>query len=113
MNSLSLILYLADVFGSLKVLLWVATPIITVALMLLLAASIDPPRSMREVKFRLRWFLLPAACAFIACIIPSQNTVYLIAGSEAGEMAVKSETGQEILNEVKLAIQQQIKELQK
>lgn len=47
----------------------------------------------------------------ITHFVPSKETIYLIAGSEAGEAVVTSETGQEILNDIQQVIKHQLKEL--
>jgi hypothetical protein len=44
-------------------------------------------------------------------LIPSRDTIYLIAGSEVGEIVVNSPEAREILNNVKTVIKQQIKEV--
>jgi len=46
----------------------------------------------------------------IATLIPDQNTIYLIAGSEAGEYVVNTPEAQEILNDVHKIIKLQLKE---
>ncbi len=58
-----------------------------------------------------------AALVFIAFtstfsfIIPSKDTFYLIAGSEAGEIAVESERGQELMNKVNAVLDAQLERL--
>lgn len=47
----------------------------------------------------------------ISTLIPSSQTLYLIAGSEAGEAVVASETGQEIMDDIHEAIKFQLKSL--
>lgn len=47
----------------------------------------------------------------ISHFIPSKETIYLIAGSEAGEAVATSETGQEILNDIQQVIKHQLKTL--
>lgn len=48
---------------------------------------------------------------FISALTPPKETIYLIAGSEAGEAVVTSESGQEILNDIQLVIKQQLNNL--
>jgi len=47
----------------------------------------------------------------LAAIIPSKDTIYLVAGSEAGEAVVTSQEGKEILNDIKEVIRYQLGEL--
>lgn len=46
---------------------------------------------------------------FIQSLIPSRETFYLIAGSELGEQVVKTPEAQEIFNDIRKVIKQQIK----
>ncbi len=124
MNSLSWFLYLADVIGNVQGLL-VATSVLSgigLSLWLLFGLlSIDSDFDVeKDVKrsrmtdhrknvFRYLW--LPVVFAFASSIIPSRDTIYLIAGSEAGEAVVTSEAGQEILNDIQEVIRYQLGEL--
>lgn len=47
----------------------------------------------------------------ITHFVPSKETIYLIAGSEAGEAVATSEVGQEILNDIQQVIKHQLNEL--
>jgi hypothetical protein len=44
-------------------------------------------------------------------LVPSPDTIYLIAGSQAGEAVVTSEAGQEILNDIQEVIKYQLEQL--
>lgn len=124
MNSLSWFLYLADVIGNLQGLL-VALSLLSgggLSLWLLFGfisidSDWDVKKDLRRSRigdhrknvFRYLW--VPVVFAFAASIIPSRDTIYLIAGSEAGEAVVTSEAGQEILNDIQEVIRYQLGEL--
>lgn len=107
MNSLSIFLYFADVLGNLQGFLIFFTIFGGFAV-----GGRAIYCSVEEVPFNYSWLLAPILTGLLGCFIPSTNTMYLIAGSEAGEMVVNSQEGQEILNDVKLAIKNQLKEAQ-
>lgn len=48
---------------------------------------------------------------FAAVLIPSRETIYLIAGSQAGEYVVNTPEAQEILNDIHAVIRAQLSEL--
>ena len=48
----------------------------------------------------------------MATLTPSKETIYLIAGSEAGEAVVTSAEGQEIINDIRLIIKGQLNKLE-
>lgn len=50
-------------------------------------------------------------CLLVSVLTPSEETIYLIAGSEAGEAVVTSPEGQEILNDIHTIIKQQLNNL--
>lgn len=47
----------------------------------------------------------------VAILLPSKESMYLIAGSEAGEMVVTSEAGKEMLNDIQAVIKGQLEAL--
>ncbi len=108
MNMLSLFLYLADVSSGITILFFIIGVISSLFIFVYAIACAEG-----GYPFNFRFLLVPIICGIAAALIPSKSTMYLIAGSELGEVVVTSESGQEILSEVKLAIQQQLKELQK
>ena len=116
MNSLSWFLYLADVIGNVRGLLILFSTIFGAGTFVWLFAkgcvAADDDKSAKKFAHFMRfapWIFVSAT--FLAAIIPSRDTIYLIAGSEAGEAVVTSEAGQEILNDIKEVIQFQLSEL--
>ena len=116
MNSLSWFLYLADVIGNVQGVLVTLSVILTMATFPWLICKLigDDSYNKKEKEIAKAFSFVPwlaLAAATLAAIIPSKETIYLIAGSEAGEAVVASETGQEILNDIKEVIQHQLSEL--
>lgn len=110
MNSLTLFLYLADIIGNLQVLFaWIgglalvgfAVPIARVFL-----TNIDRSYDLLTYKKGLAFTTaLIAIVAFTFCsLVPSKQTMYLMAGSEVGEMVVTSEEGKAVLSDIREAI---------
>lgn len=117
MNSLSWFLYLADVIGNVRgVLILFAIIFGAVTLFWLFAkgcVAADDDESAKKFAHFMRfapWIFV--SVTFLVAIIPSRDTIYLIAGSEAGEAVVTSEAGQEILNDIKEVIQFQLSEME-
>lgn len=119
MNELSWFLYVADVIGNIKALLVIFA---VVGTMLAFMASFGWVMSQNElekddpsVKFmgKAMSFLIPAvvAASLLAAISPSKKTIYLIAGSEAGEAVVTSKEGQEIIDDIRLVIKSQLENM--
>lgn len=112
MNSLSWFLYIAEVIPNLGYLFGLIGVIgaaifgfwgFTSFLMSPVGDEVPPPsKSLLVVSILL---------LTISTLIPSSQTLYLMAGSEAGEAVVTSEEGQEILNDVREVVKHQLKQL--
>lgn len=116
MNGLSWLLYFAAVAPQ------VATTLITLGVFILIfwfvrAAGAGSPsypfQGVTEGRVSPRYGIPIFAIIlfFIAALTPPTETIYLIAGSEAGEAVVTSESGQEILNDIQEVIKHQLGEL--
>jgi len=57
------------------------------------------------------YILSMAILFFVAVLIPSKETIYLIAGSQVGEYVVDTPEAQEILNDIHAVIRAQLEEL--
>ena len=123
MNSLSWFLYLAEVLPNLagtivalSVLLTVAITITSVVRTMVVVDS-GMTLTTRKAGYKLIWgfwgkTVIPLLLlGTLMNLIPSRETIYLIAGSEAGEAVVTSTEGQEILNDIKEVIRYQLGEL--
>lgn len=116
MNSLSWFLYLADVIGNVKGVLILFAIIFGMGSLGWLVAkacvAADDDESAKKFAHFMRfvpWIFV--SVTFLTAIIPSRDTIYLIAGSEAGEAVVTSEAGQEILDDIQEVIRYQLGEL--
>jgi len=116
MNTLSWLIYAADVLGSVKGLL-VAVAIIggggLSGVMLFMAIDASAPYSDAEPgswKKPLRFVWIPVLVGLVAALIPSQRTIYMIAASEAGEAVVTSPDAIEMMGDLKAIIKKRLKE---
>ena len=113
MNSLSWLLYLGDVLPSLgNTLLLVG--ILTLVVFALHAAVVGAEEwpfdgvISGRAKPAYQWMDIGTALVILASFIPAKETIYLIAGSEAGEAVVTTEQGKAILNDVQEVIKFQL-----
>lgn len=119
MNALSWFLYFADVAGNLRGLLLLFTVGGGVASIMaffgwlmqrdLYGADSVMANTLGSISFKLAPVVV--VCAILSALMPSKETIYLIAGSEAGETIVASPQGQEILNDVQEVIRYQLSQL--
>jgi len=129
MNMLSLLIYGADVLQNLAGFLVVACALFTIGLLvsiLVNATSLDgissysksfeqielekrPYRNARNKSAKL--LLIPFFVGLLVNFIPSQNTVYLVAGSELAEAGYKTELGQKLSTVVNEKIEKYIEDM--
>lgn len=114
MNSLSWLLYFAEVAGKLGFAMGFASIVMLVGLAFLgaifMGTIFDADVKMPTMVIR-PYLTLLAFVGSIYIITPSKQTLYLIAGSEAGEAVVTSEEGQEILDDIRQVIKHQLEVL--
>jgi hypothetical protein len=114
MNSLSIMLYAADVVGNMQGLL-TATAIIggtVYAAATMVYAGVNMDRTVNPKFHGIVWPMwLLVFCAITAAVLPSRETVLLIAGSEAGEAVVTSDAGKRIISQIEAAISAQLSEM--
>lgn len=114
MNGLSWLIYIGSILPKLSVFLGVSAGLwivgwATAALICAIALDghVDDPDRMRRTRNRsLKMTAWAAVPAFLAILIPSQTTIYLIAGSQVGETVIASPDGQEIYGLVKEKLKQ-------
>ena len=118
MNSLSWFLYFADVIGNLQGLLTlfaVLGGVISVFTCLgwLMNLDIYGEQELTKTLGGITKKLAPAVAiaALVAAAIPSKETVYMIAGSEAGEFVVNTPEAKEIMTDIKEVIRYQLDQL--
>lgn len=120
MNSLSWLLYLADVFGDLEVVMWIlAVPlgagggIFLVATIISLAEGDN--EEIAKVMRRLTGWIIFAfiLCSVMIAVIPSKTTMYAVAASEMGEELMKTPTATKAVKALDAWLDKQIAETTK
>lgn len=96
MNTLSWMIYLADLCGNLRLALAVMCFALTVTIVISLVNISDyheesKERAAHARRIRMSFCVLPAV-AIIAATIPSKETVYAVAASEMGEQILQTDT---------------------
>lgn len=125
MNSISLMIYIADTVGRISgsfITAGVAAVIIAAILLIVgnvawldqyekpevREANRERQRAARKWGFRLAVF--GPAIIFLASFLPSSTAIYMIAASEAGETVVTSPEAKEMLGDLKEIIRRKLKE---
>lgn len=114
MNDLSWLIYAAEVAGNVSALCGIVAigggmAIALLSGLLAVAAGCDDaPAGSWKVPLRYLWVV--ALAAVVATLIPSKNTIYMIAASEIGETVVTSPDAIEMMNDLKAIIKSKIKE---
>jgi hypothetical protein len=113
MNTLSIMLYAADVVarvgGLLAVTAVIGGTIYGITTVVYAAAMVDTDQPKFHGIVWPMWLF--AFCAIAAAVLPSRETVLLIAGSEAGEAVVTSDAGKRIMSQIEAAISAQLSEM--
>jgi len=116
LNNLSWFLYFADVIHNVRGLL--ITTAITAGFASALAGiahfanrDLDDDLAKTFLNLFKKTLLALSIAAPLAAVIPNRDTIYLIAGSEAGEFVVKNPEAQEILGDIKEVIRAQLSNL--
>lgn len=126
MNSLSWMIYLAEVVNSLNIVLMVAFWLSLVGGILLYLIGISAGgewlsdsaqhkvnKKVARETYRLlgkRCLIGTAIVAPLAIITPSSQTIYMISASQAGETIIKTPEAQEVFNDLKTIIKSKLKE---
>lgn len=106
MNSLSWLLYFADILSNVKAVL------VTLALVSALVFGIYTMYSLIEKDEipKFRFTLIPILLLLSASVIPQSNTIYAIAASELGEEVINSTIGRKAKTAIEQWIDSQVKE---
>ncbi len=114
MNSLSWFVYLADSIPNLSS---VGVGLIILAGVLAFAMPPKGVEAFSKDHIPFSGFLAKTPyCVLILGLLlsiftPSKETIYLIAGSEAGEMVIKTPEAQELMNDIHMVIKNQLEGL--
>lgn len=112
MNTLSWFLYLADVLPRLAVGAGFVFTMLTLCFFIWIPISAIGAANGGGPTFpKTRWVVGCLLLALSTTLIPTRETLYLIAGSEAGEMVIKDENTQAIIKDVREVIQLQLERL--
>lgn len=114
MNSLSWLLYFADVVGNLSVffLMIAIAGVIVVVFPIIPAMIIEKDYDWGRLARKAFCILLPIIfiCGLLSALSPSRDTVYMIAASEAGEEVVNNPEVRELMGDTLKLIRQKIKD---
>lgn len=121
MNSLSLVLYFAGIVDGIKLNFGM---IAFISMLLLIpggciayfASRFSEYDGYDKTKGPGLWVIIVPTILFIvtgsiSILVPDKDTIYLIAGSEIGEQVVKSPEAQEMLQDIREVIKQQLTKL--
>ncbi len=117
MNDLSWLIYLADVLPNLResfglfLLVSAASSVVLIVNYFITVANDELEKAILLKGFLKLTLPTTLVLTLLWAAIPSKDTIYLIAGSEAGEFVVNTPEAREILNGVKEVIQLQIEDL--
>jgi hypothetical protein len=106
-------IYVAEVFSNLqaatRILAFLSTLVVSLVIAIQWAYWGDNQHKKQPIKSSILLPFIPLLFLMISIITPSSKTVYMIAGSEAGEQVVNSEEGKEILSNIKTILNSYIK----
>ena len=113
MNSLSWLIYFGDVVGQFRVLLLI---LLIMSLFFAGCATLSLAITEGETfgwykRVFLRMVMAPVLFAVAWIVIPSKQTLYMIAASEVGQMVYEKPTAQEFLGDVKDILGAELKRL--
>lgn len=121
MNSLSWLIYIASIvekitsfIGGISFVLFFALGTgVLISLLVRVCEENERDRQAAAKVFKtsLIWLCLPFFLSIVFVLIPSQNTVYMIAASEMGETVITNPQSQEIFNDLKDIINLQLDSL--
>ena len=122
MNSLSLLLYFAEFTDKFSTLLWIALGITfwlggIVLVVWTIGWLVYLTYKAEDNPFKVRpyygwWTITIAILVVISSVIPSRDTMYLIAASEVGEVVVTSDYSKELLAEIQKTLKLKLQAIQ-
>lgn len=117
MNTLSILIYAGSVVGSIKILL---VAFATLMIFGIIGMAINYANVMDDSNPRYSWgdektyqeakngmaklvkiTWIPVVLPFVSALIPNQETIYLIAGSEVGQQVIQTQEAQEVYQSIK------------
>ena len=117
MNSLSWILYAAEVFGRLGIVCGLLGAVGALGMLGLAADILVEDSGTDKSEFALRYIFwrlwVPVVLVLIAIFAPSSQTVYMIAASQAAETVATTPEAKAMLGDIKIIIAKQLSEAAK
>lgn len=114
MNTLSWLIYLANVVGNLRevlaVLAFLGGFVGGIGLLFLWGLNFAEETGYRPIRPTIAWASLVSVVLALSIITPSASTIYLIAASEAGEQVTSSPEALEIMGDIKAVINKRLKD---
>lgn len=116
MNSLSWMIYAAEVFNNLGMFLGLVgfggllIIILTAGFSGLLGVAGDEDKLKQASVRAMRKIWMPVVALALSVVIPSSQTIYLIAASEAGATVISNPEMKEVFNDLKTIIKSKLKE---
>ena len=116
MNGLSIALWIADIVVKLSIAIyWIAgltiAAIIITNLIIIVSRAEDKKPFKEFVPVAKNYLFMSIIAILISTIIPSQNTIYLIAGSEIGETVITSPENVETMSKVRELVNTKLDEM--
>lgn len=113
MNDLTWFLYLVDISQN------IAPLVVMFGIAMLVIGFVIPPKGVQPFSFDHKYplegigrlknvFIGWCVAVIFVCLIPSEETMYMMAASEAGEAALTSPQGKEVLDKIDLIIKNQL-----
>lgn len=110
MNTLSWMIYAADVVGKLGDGLLAMSLLGASGLAIGVVFRVVLTEGEGSIRPIVRWVWVPALAAIVTMFVPSTSTVYMIAASEAGETVVTSPEAIEMMGDLKAIIKKRLGE---
>lgn len=109
MNSLSWMIYFASVVGNVQGFLGFATFAIAAVIGgVALFMTMESESVVKSAPFLRKYIWLPIVSGLVATLIPSSQTIYLIAASEAGETVITNPETIEMMTDLKAIIKKRL-----
>lgn len=110
MNTLSLYVYLIDVFASLKPTFYVFAFMSIIGAFFFGVVSDTAPSSEKEylIKYAKRFIFAIPILLVLAALVPNRDTMYLMAASEVGEEVIMNPEVAETMGKVKTILDQEL-----
>ena len=112
MNTLSMMIYAAEVLGNVQIVLGISSVLSAAVIgiyIMVTAFNAEYDKNLVGMwKKGLGYVWIPVVLAIFAALMPSSSTVYLMASSEVGEQIVTSPENQEIFSDLKKVIKKKL-----